>query len=130
MNHKKNKIMKIVTTKEELKKALDEKEEKIIVRGDYAKKIEKKLKWKKNGKIAGLTLAIGGVLLIPFTGGASIPIAMHGFSATLGGTVITASAGELAIILGIGGAVAMTALLKSYSFKYNKETGELTLERK
>ena len=107
--------MKTVYTKEEFKKALEAKEEHIVVQGEFAKKIERRAKLKKRSKIVGVGMIVVGAALIPFAGGFAAPIIGAGFTATVGGVTITMTAAELAMILGAGTAISMTAILKGYN---------------
>lgn len=117
--------MKTVYTKDELKTALKAKEEHIIVQGELAKQIERRAKLKKRGVIAGVGLVVVGAALIPFTGGASAPIIGTGFTTTVGSVTITMTAAELAMILGAGTAISMTAILKGYNINIGDNKVEL-----
>ncbi|HHD2753882.1 TPA: hypothetical protein ACOTG0_002704 [Clostridium perfringens] len=67
-----------VTTKEQLKKAIDEKYDEIIVKGELAKKLHKSRKIKKlsRAKIGMLTAALtAGAASVPITGGLSLAVA-------------------------------------------------------
>ena len=117
--------MKTVYTKEEFKKALEAKEEHIVVQGELAKKIGKRAKLKKRSKIVGVGMIVVGAALIPFTGGSSIAAVTHGITATVGGTSIVMTAAELAMILGAGTAISMTAILKGYNINIGDNRVEL-----
>lgn len=88
--------MVIVSTKKELKAAIDSREPKIIAVGDLAKSIRSKSKRKKGLRIGGIALAIAGVALIPLTGGTSAGLTAMGL--TIGSASV--SVAELAIICG------------------------------
>ena len=115
-----------VTTKDELKNALETKPVQIIVTGDLADKLKKAKKISKLSKVslAVLTAALGaGAAAIPFTGGLSlaafavVPAASTGLSVA---AIITASALGIALIL---------AVYKGYDeIEYRPE--KLTLRRK
>ena len=62
--------MTTVSTKQELISAIERREKQIIATGEIAASIRRKVKVKKGAKVGGLVLAIGGLLAIPFTGGA------------------------------------------------------------
>lgn len=119
--------MVTVTTKEELKLALKNKETNILVKGDLAKVMQKKRKIKKTAIISGAGMILAGVALIPFTGGASITATVSGFSvATAAGTTIAASTAEVAILSGLaalGLGTICISLLKEYSFEYTPDGG-------
>ncbi len=121
-----------VTTKEQLESALQNKEKKIIVKGELANKINKKKKIKTGAKILGGTLIVAGIALAPFTGGASL--AVSGFTVTTAaGTAVALTTGEIAILAGITagvGALGISiALLKGYTVKRDKD-GSITLSLK
>lgn len=135
---------KIVTTETELKEALELKAEKIILQGSLANKIIAKKKSAKTKKTAGVTIGIGGLALIvgglilaPFTGGATAAGAFAGaaaLAATIGGTTLTTA--EFAMLLGAGTLVAGGALglagdtLKHYDIKIAANETEVILTRK
>ena len=112
--------MKTVYTKEELKKALEAKESKIIVRGQLANEIKKKKQNKKKGAIAvGLAgLATLGASLV--TGGTA---AVAGLAA---GPVVISTA-ELLIL--VGGGLGMAAILKGYRKIVLNPDGSVVIER-
>lgn len=114
--------MKTVWTKEELKKAIECGETEIYVEGDYAKKIAKRANVRKGSLWAGIGLTVIGVALIPFSGGASAAAAIHGFTATIGGTTVAATAGELAMVLGSVTFISSLAIYKDYSIEINDGT--------
>ncbi len=100
--------MRIVRTKEELKKAIKEGEHQIMVEGEYSKVLQKKLENKKKIGLAGVGIALLGIIAIPFTGGASaIPVV----GLTVG--TVTVTVAELALILGFG--LSAIAMVKGYT---------------
>ncbi|MDD7135182.1 MAG: hypothetical protein PUH82_02295 [Bacteroidales bacterium] len=90
--------MTTVSTKQELISAIERREKQIIATGEIAASIRKKVKVKKSAKVGGLVLAIGGLLAIPFTGGASAGLTAAGMALTVG--TVTVSTAELAILCG------------------------------
>lgn len=114
---------KIVTTKDELKLALEAKSSEIIIEGDLAEKVRNGKKILKIGKfaLAGLTCAIA---TIPITGGLSTAMLIP--MAALTGY-------EIALIMAVAvvGAVLLLAIWKDYEeigFTYNPT--KLILRRK
>lgn len=103
--------MTTVRTKQELISAIERRETQIIATGEIAASIRKKVKVKKSAKIGGLALAIGGLLAIPFTGGASAGLTAAGLTCFTG--VATLTGIEILILCGIigGTAVAITGVL-------------------
>ncbi|MDE5804963.1 MAG: hypothetical protein K2H58_01680 [Paramuribaculum sp.] len=121
--------MTIVTTKTELKNAIERKAFPISCRGEIAKQLKKRKKRSKRTKIAGAALLIGGIAAIPFTGGASSAgvaagATAMGLTATVAGTAAI-SATELAIIL--GGTAAIIGILKNRKVKLGPD-GDVTIE--
>ena len=117
--------MVTVTTKEEFKLALKNKEANILIKGDLAKKLHRKKKIKKTAILSGAGILLAGVALMPFTGGASLPASLIGFTATTaGGTTVVLSTAEFAMLSGVAvlglGTVYM-ALLKDYTFEYTPD---------
>lgn len=114
--------MVTVTTKEALKKAINDQEDKILIQGELARKIIKQKKIKKWTLISSISLAGTGLVLAPFTGGSSLGLTVHGLTvATASGTAISASVAEVAIIMGFLGITISIALLKGYTIKINKD---------
>ena len=115
----------IVTTKEELKKAQEEKVENIIVSGDLADKLKKAKQITKLGAtgLGILTAALGvGIVAAPITGGISM-FAAAPVAALTGleiAAIITASALGIALII---------ALFKDYE-EISFEKGKMTLRKK
>ena len=120
-----------VYSKEEFKSAAKAGEKKIIVKGAFAEEIRQKAnrqkKIKKGAKIAGTAAFIGGIALMPFTGGASAAGAVAGATALTIGT-LTITTAELAII--VGGGVAMAAIIKGYDKITVNPDGSVTVEKK
>ena len=90
--------MTIVSTKQELISAIERREKQITATGEIAASIRRKVKVKKGAKVGGVVLAIGGLLAIPFTGGASAGLTAAGMALTVG--TVTVSTAELAILCG------------------------------
>lgn len=108
--------MRVVTTKEELKLALKQKEQRIIVKGDLAVKMKRKA---KTSKLISVAVAVAAIAAIPFTGGASAV----GFVAG----PVTISTVELAIL--VGGSIVFIALFKGYNkIKFEKD-GSVIIEK-
>lgn len=116
--------MVTVRTKKELENALLRKEEKILVVGSLAEEFKKKKRRSKAAKLGGLALILGGVVALPFTGGASAAGIAAGASALTVGTVVI-SAAELAII--VGGSVALVGVIKGAKVTFNPD-GSVTIE--
>ena len=92
--------MTTVSTKQELVSAIERREKQIIATGEIAARFRKQVKVKKGAKVGGLVLAIGGLIAIPFTGGASAGLTAAGMALTVG--TVTRWAGELAMRCGFG----------------------------
>lgn len=120
--------MRTVYTQNELEEAIKAHEEKILCKGEIARQFAKKKKRKRAARIGGVLVAIGGIVAIPLTGGASL---LGTLGATAMGLTFTISAAELAIL--IGGGVALTGIVSGgkvtfkndgsveFDPKYNKE---------
>lgn len=129
-----------VRTKEELESAAKNKEDKIIITGDLANKIIKAQKKKSVAKKIGIGSAISagvvaaaGIVAAPVTGGASAVAGLYyAVATTAGGTAIVLSTTEvIAVILGILGALGITAgvintIAKNYNVKVS--AGSVTVE--
>ncbi|WP_258087134.1 SbmA/BacA-like family transporter [Xenorhabdus bovienii] len=112
----------IVTTKEELKKAKDDRIETIIVQGELADNLQrtKKITYLSAGAIAAL---MGAIALIPATGGLSAFVGIAPIAALTGldiGLIIGA------ISIGVG---LLVAIYKEYD-EIKVETGYLKLSLK
>lgn len=116
--------MLTVYTKQEMKKALENRESQILVKGELAQTMRKKAKVKKSAKIGGIALVIAGIVAIPFTGGASSVLTGAGVAALTVGTV-SLTALELAILCGF--VIAMTGVLKGAKVTFNSD-GSVTVE--
>lgn len=132
-----------VSTKEELKLAVKNKEKMIIIKGDLAKKVHASKKITKMSKVAIATILAGvggtaaiGLVAAPATGGTSVAFLM-GAAGTAAGTatgtatgVGAASAVPAIIIASAIGISLIMAVYKDYSVVYNAEKSELTLTSK
>lgn len=105
-----------------MRRALEAGERTIIAKGELAQEIRKISKRKKGAKIGGGLLAVGGLLAAPFTGGTSLAATAAGL--TIGS--LTISALELAII--VGGAVAITGIVKGCKKVTFNLDGSVTME--
>lgn len=112
--------MVTVSTKEGLKKAIENRETKILVIGELAKTMRKKAKVKKVSAAGAAALIIGGVVAIPFSGGASAGLTAMGLTA-MGLTVgtVTVSTAELAILCGF--TLCVIGLCKKCKVKFNPD---------
>lgn len=103
--------MKTVSTKSELKRAIEQNQFPIKCIGDVAKQLRRKKKNSKAGKMVGAALIVAGIATLPFTGGASATGIAAGASAlVLGGGTLAISTAELAIL--VGGGIATLGILK------------------
>lgn len=108
--------MKIVITKEELKAALEAKTDKIVIKGELAveiqKRLQKKKKTKKYGAIGAVGIGVAALVAAPFTGGTSLGM---GAVALTGGSVAWTTVALAGVVGGmiLGGA----ALMKGYDVK-------------
>lgn len=124
--------MLIVETKEELKKAKENKVKEFIVIGELAKKLDKAKKISKLSKFAVFALAssIGaGAVAAPFTGGISLGASLvmgAGATATVG-----VSSGVIIAAIATGGVVMVYALYKEYNVEIKKnKAGTMELKFK
>ena len=113
--------MTTVSTKQELISAIERRETQIIATGEIAASIRKKVKVKKSAKIGGLALAIGGLLAIPFTGGASAGLTAAGLTCLTGAATLTVT--QILILCGIigGTAVAITGVLRNAKVEFKPD---------
>lgn len=109
--------MVTVYTKQELAKAIANRTPQILCKGEVAKDFFKRRKRQKVGKIAGAAMVVGGIIALPFTGGASAAGIAAGAALTTGTVVI--STAELAIIC--GAIIAVTGVLKGAEVKFNPD---------
>jgi len=107
--------MVTVSTKAQLKAAIEQKQFPIKCVGEIAEQMRNKKKRATKTKIAGAAIALAGVAAIPFTGGASAVATGAGLTA-MGLTLSTA---ELAIL--VGGGIAITAILKGRKINYQAD---------
>jgi hypothetical protein len=112
--------MVTVTTKEELEKALKNKENEIFVEGEMAKKIIRKQKVKKGALITGGASVLAGLALLPFTGGASTIAIAHGL--TVG--AVTISTTEVFVGAGLILSASSLLLLKNYTIEFESNKTE------
>ncbi|MEK4138263.1 hypothetical protein MHB75_09120 [Kurthia sp. FSL E2-0154] len=132
-----------VSTKEELKLAVKNKEKMIIIKGDLAKKVHASKRITKMSKVAIATILAGvggtaaiGLVAAPATGGTSVAFLMGaaGAAGTAGTGAATgvgvASAVPAIIIASAIGISLIMAVYKDYSVVYNAEKSELTLTSK
>lgn len=109
-----------VSTKEGFQRALDNKEPQILVTGELAKSMRKRAKVKKASKVGAAALIIGGIIAIPFTGGASAGATALGLTATaLTVGTVTISTAELAILCGT--VIAVTGILKGAKVEFRPD---------
>ena len=104
--------MKTVYNKEELKKALQDKERKIIIKGKLALQIRTQAKVQKVSKGAAIGFGIVSLATAPFSGGTSLA----GLVASA--TVLTG--GQIIIIIAIlcGFTLGVIGLLKEYNVEF------------
>ena len=138
-----------VRTKEELERAVKNREEKIIIQGPLASKIIQKNKKKSLAKKIGIGSAIGsavavvaGIIAAPVTGGASAVAGLsyatvsYAIATTAGGTAVALSTTEfIAGILGILGALGIAAgivniISKNYDVTINANSKSVECTRK
>lgn len=94
--------MKTIYTQDQLKQAIEEREQRICVRGSLASQFisEKKRKMKKN-LMMSIALLGACIFAVPFTGGVTaygIPAGVTGLGLTVG--TVTISTAELCILCG------------------------------
>lgn len=133
-----------VRTKEELERAVKNREEKIIIRSPLASKIIQNQKKKSLAKKIGIGSAISsgvavtaGIIAAPVTGGASAVAGVsYLIATTAGGTAVALSTTEfIAGILGILGALGIAAgvvniIAKNYDIKIKANSTEVECTRK
>lgn len=113
--------MTTVTTKAELKKAIKNKQYPILCTGEIAQKLIKtKIRTMRLIKI-GITIALIGLCLLPFTFGTSTGLTIAGL--TLGGGAVVISIVELCIILGVLSGLSIFAILKGKNIKIDLQNG-------
>ena len=127
-----------VSTKQELKKAVEARYDKIIITGsiveDVKKQIQKKKRTEKIATITGITagvIALGSIVAAPFTGGVSLfgLTAAGATATTAAGTTIVLSTTEFFLLLCAAGGISYGAFraYKKVTFSGNGKT--ITLER-
>lgn len=123
--------MRTVTTNEDLAKAVDEKEDIIVIEGDLAKKV---IKIKAKGKVAwavaigGIGVAVAAILAAPTTAGTS---AIPGGAAFVGTATVLGGADIALVAIGIAvasGGVGVLNQLRKYSIT-EKESNRVVLKR-
>lgn len=116
--------MKTVSTKKELKIAIEQKQFPIKCIGEIAQELKKKKKRSKASIVGGVALLVAGTAAIPFTGGASAAGAAAGAMALTAGSLVISTA-ELAIL--VGGGIALAGILKGRKVKLDSD-GSVTIE--
>ena len=113
--------MTTVSTKQELISAIERREKQIIATGEIAASIRKKVKVKKGAKLGSLVLAIGGIIAIPFTGGASAGLTAAGLTCLTG--AVTLTGGEILILCGIlgGTAIGLAGVLRDGKVEFKPD---------
>ncbi len=111
----------IVKTKEELEKAMDNKEQNIVVQGELAEKL---YKTRKIAKLSGWTLvAIAAALAAaPFTGGLSAAslTAVAGFTSITSAATLTGLEIGVIVMAATIGLSIILALYKNYDVKIKR----------
>lgn len=111
-----------IKTKDQLKKAKEDKVREFVVVGDLAEKLYKTRKISKLSKKAAIALSVAvgaGAITAPFTGGGSLMLVgalATSAIATIGGSQV------VLIALGIGGILALYALYKDYDINFEVGT--------
>lgn len=115
--------MKHVYNETQLRQALNQGEQRIILHGDMADTVARKYQAKRRTRTGGLLLAAGGLLALPFTGGLSASAVATGLTVS----AVSISAAELAIL--VGGTVALASISRGYNVKMNSD-GSVELEKR
>lgn len=115
--------MVTVSTKEGLRTALGNRESQILVTGELALKMRRKIKIRKKSKLGRAALVIGGIVAIPFSGGSSLCMTAAGLVA--GSVAIEVE--ELAILCGF--VICMTGVLKGARVQFSPD-GTVIVEPK
>ena len=108
--------MLIVNTKEQLKKAKDNKVKEFMVTGELADKLLKAQRISKLSKTAAIALAgaVGaGAIAAPFTAGTSLGVAA--FASTAAAS--TVGTGTIIAAVAVGGVLLAFTIFKDYSFE-------------
>ena len=123
-----------VTTEKELKKAIQEKYDKIIVEGDLAKKVIQAEKIKKLSPAAMGILttccaaAVGGTVAAPFTGGASLGVSAVALAPAVVATGLSIPVLTIIVIIGLG---LLSTLFDEYTkIRFSLNPPEIIFERK
>lgn len=100
--------MVTVYTKKELEKALKAKEHEIIIKGELATQINKKMKAKKRIRVGAIGVGLASLIAAPFTGGTSLV----GF----GAAAVALTGGEIIAIIIIlcGFGITLAGILNGY----------------
>lgn len=119
--------MRTIRTKQELITGIKNGETHFRCEGEVFKALERKRKITKASKIGGVMASIGGIAVLPFTGGLS-GTALLGSGAMMAASSTTISTAALIIILG-SGAIALAAVLKgrNVSIQYYLDHCELVI---
>lgn len=107
-----------VYTRSEFNRAIDNRESIIICKGSVAEEFKSKHRKKKALSVGGIVLAIGGLIAIPFTCGASGAVTAGTIAGLTVGT-ITLTTAELTMICGT--TVALLGILKGAKVTFNKD---------
>lgn len=117
-----------IKTKDQLKKAKEDKVREFVVVGDLAEKLYKTRKISKLSEKAAIALSVAvgaGAIATPFTGGGSLMLvgaAAATATATIGGYQV------VLVALGIGGILSLYALYKDYEVSFIVEPdGKITV---
>ena len=119
-----------VRTKEELKKAKEDKVDRIIVKGDLVKELNaaKKITTLSAGALAALTAFIGaGVAAAPFTAGTSLAISAVAAAPIAVTTGLSIPAIVLIAAVGVN---VMIALFKEYTITFDLKNKTAVFEKK
>lgn len=115
--------MTTVTTKAELKKAIKNKQYPILCTGEIAQKLIKtRIRTMRLIKI-GITIALIGLCLLPFTFGTSTELTIAGL--TLGGGAVIISIVELCIILGVLSGLSIFTIKRGKKVKIDIKKGTI-----
>lgn len=128
-----------VTTMEELKRAKEEKVEKIIVEGKLADNLvkSKKIATLSAASLTALTAAIAtaaaSIAAAPVTGGISTiaaPVSLAVIAPIATSTGLSATTIAFLVSIGTGGVAVIVALLKGYTIEADLKNSRVTLYRK
>lgn len=116
-----------VYTQPEFRKALENRERTILVKGELAREMRRKHNIKRTSRVCSYLLTTAGLAAIPFTGGASSGLTAAGLALAATSTTLTISATELAILCGC--AIALFGISHGAKIVFNKD-GSVTVEPK